>query len=278
MELYSQHVAQELRRRRFGLLLAGGALAPFSLLDLTLPNGRVVALAGVAWTAALLTAGLLQRPWRPRLAAAGIALAVVASVGGTLAKVQATGGSPSPFFGLLLALAPVAALVVPELPGAALAVGLLGAVGGAAIRQAEGRGAADVIYWMALAGGCIAVSLYASGLARRQARRELALERQQREAQQELAQAEVQHLRMERLAAAGRLAAAVSHEVNNPLAAIRANLAWLQRECTAADAERREVLGESLEAIQRINLTMGQLRQVASDAVELGPKADPAES
>jgi len=72
----------------------------------------------------------------------------------------------------------------------------------------------------------------------------------------ELARAEAALSQQERLAALGRFARGVAHEVNNPASVVTANLRWL-REATAEGgdepADVAEVVGESLEAMTRIN-------------------------
>jgi signal transduction histidine kinase len=71
----------------------------------------------------------------------------------------------------------------------------------------------------------------------------------------DLARAEQALSLAERLAALGRFANGVAHEVNNPASVVTANLRWLADALEAGDdrADMTEVVGESLESMRRIN-------------------------
>jgi len=72
----------------------------------------------------------------------------------------------------------------------------------------------------------------------------------------ELARAEAALSQQERLAALGRFARGVAHEVNNPASVVTANLRWLRESVAAGEdepADVAEVVGESLDAMTRIN-------------------------
>ena len=77
-----------------------------------------------------------------------------------------------------------------------------------------------------------------------------------------------------RLAAVGELAAGIAHEINNPLAFVRANLALLRREaeCYASEAEKRgpgaalpeewvEILDESIDGVDRAVTIVRDIRE-----------------
>jgi len=83
-----------------------------------------------------------------------------------------------------------------------------------------------------------------------------------------LRQAQSRLLEASRLAATAQLAAAVAHEVNNPLSALKANVAWLAQGPGGArpSGERAEVLADSLAAIGRISLSVARLRELAAPA------------
>jgi len=69
------------------------------------------------------------------------------------------------------------------------------------------------------------------------------------------------------VAEVGRLAAAVSHEINNPLAAVKTNVRWLGSESTAREppAERAEVVSDTLGAVERIARIVADLKQRAAE-------------
>lgn len=88
------------------------------------------------------------------------------------------------------------------------------------------------------------------------------LERAVEERTRELADAQEALLRAENLAALGQLAAGVAHEINNPTAAIMANLAYLEQglvEEGALPVDGRDCIKESLASTRRIASIVRQL-------------------
>lgn len=85
--------------------------------------------------------------------------------------------------------------------------------------------------------------------------------------------------RTQRLQTAGTLAAGVAHEVNNPLAFIRANLSQIHRmgelveasaegeaeKLTAELADLRQIADETLDGIERIERIVGEMRGLSGD-------------
>jgi signal transduction histidine kinase len=84
----------------------------------------------------------------------------------------------------------------------------------------------------------------------------------------ELVEAEAALLHAEKMAAIGRLSAGVAHEINNPAAAVRANVEYLRDgiRAGAVPADALESLGESLESIDRIATIVRQLRDLGRAA------------
>ena len=87
------------------------------------------------------------------------------------------------------------------------------------------------------------------------------LERLVAERTDALVAAEATLIRTEKMAALGRLAAGVAHEINNPTAAVAANLAYLSDaiEVGVIPPDGRECVDESMQAIARITKIVGQL-------------------
>ena len=80
--------------------------------------------------------------------------------------------------------------------------------------------------------------------------------------------------RVERLAALGSVAAAVAHEVKNPLASMRIRLDLLRRGISPQDAEHLAVLGSE---VDRLNQTVSQLLTYARPGTPLFGPVDPGE-
>jgi len=92
----------------------------------------------------------------------------------------------------------------------------------------------------------------------------------------------------QKLESVGFLAAGVAHEVNNPLAFVRSNLAHIQGACESLGkfaqpgdaelpaelAELPEVVAETLEGIERISTIVDQMRRLSRDATEEDGQVD----
>ncbi len=204
--------------------------------------------------------------------APGVRVHAVPWLGMTLADAVPTG------LGVLVFFIAVGALLVPLIHyvrewkagvqyAAPQAVGLAFLVGTAINDTLVGMGVYDGIYLVDAGFLVLVVSVGSIG-ARRfvQDARELdALSRQLEhlveERTRELAAVQTASMRNEKLAAIGRLAAGVAHEVNNPAAAVLANLEYLQSflERGEMPADARDCVEESLAAIARIARIVRQL-------------------
>lgn len=262
MKIWPRVFSASARRRRAILLAAAAVSAPFVLLELAMPSGGLLALIGCAWCAGMLMAALLQREGHPLGCAGGMLLVCAVWLATSLVKIQLTGGSESPYVALLFAFAPCVALLVPELPGLALVGAVLSTVAGTLVRVSERRSAVDVASWAILASMVAGMAVYAAALARAQAERELRLERERRQALEALSTAERAGLETRQLAEAGRLAAAIAHDVNGPLSAARSNLSCLLEDPALPEDDRRDALRETREAVQRIIDIVGQVEAV----------------
>lgn len=82
---------------------------------------------------------------------------------------------------------------------------------------------------------------------------------EQSKAQQELAAAQRQLVQSEKMAALGRFASGVAHEVKNPLAILLGGLEYLKEKLTDADKDVREALSKMREAVLRANTIVKDL-------------------
>src|SRR5262245_51021060 len=77
-------------------------------------------------------------------------------------------------------------------------------------------------------------------------------------------------IQAEKLALAGQLAAAVAHEVNNPLAVVRANLEELR--ALAVDEQMAELVAETLRGVDRISELVAGFRRLATPLKQRTPE------
>ena len=79
----------------------------------------------------------------------------------------------------------------------------------------------------------------------------------------------------ERFASLGRLAAAVAHEINNPLSYVKGNLIYAKRQTTATNADEvRQALKEALDGVERIRVIVDDLRGLTRPPENEAPQAD----
>jgi C4-dicarboxylate-specific signal transduction histidine kinase len=122
------------------------------------------------------------------------------------------------------------------------------------------------------------ISTTSTALYRKLHRTEVELEHQRTQALEQLATVERERARTERLVVLGRLAAGVAHEINNPLAYVRANVgllkADLESDTLPPKAELAAMLSESLVGLDRIATITQDLQGYArspSDTTEPTP-------
>jgi signal transduction histidine kinase len=254
-----------IRYRRRTMFLAAALVAACYAIDLVLGHGTPVLVQRAAWVVAVLFAAALQRPGRPGLAYVGVHLATLASGLLVVTLVAASGGTRSIYAPMLLVLPFAAVIAISDVATTPLVTGVVCSIGGAAIRRAEGQGTPEIAAWLLLSGILTVLAAWGVVATRRRWTDELAAERDRARALEDLAESERRRAEAERLAQVGQLAAEVAHEVNNPLAVVKANVGWLaQAHLPDVDPEERtSVIADAAESVERISDIVLQLRTAA---------------
>jgi signal transduction histidine kinase len=157
---------------------------------------------------------------------------------------------------LLAALASNGGTLAPALQGIA-AVG-----GGAFLLRHEARPWGEVAIWVTTNAAGTAYALAAAWRARRRQEAHVRLLAERAAAQAMLAEAERRRGEAERWVTAGHMADQVAHDVNSPLASLRANLAFAREELalSGADPEVLQALRDGEEAIEEIRGAVSSLK------------------
>lgn len=181
-----------------------------------------------------------------------------------LGLIHLTGAAASPYFPLLVSTPLLLAQVYPVHPVGNLLIGAITGVGALLMMQGAGRSWVDALFWCFLCAGAAVLGLYVAHQTRRAiaAEERASVEQARREAIERVARQEFTRARSEKLATLGRLAANVLHELNNPLAFVRANLEFLRQELHARPQEDTQPL---LEALEDTRTGVERLRQIAAD-------------
>ncbi|HEX8705867.1 MAG TPA: ATP-binding protein [Myxococcaceae bacterium] len=214
-----------------------------------------VALAGVA----VLTERVGRTPGRVLSGSYGVVTGAV-----YLGLVVFTGGAPSPYFYFYPCLPLVVSRVSNRYLVAAHTCGLVSALGGGGLLYGAEGSLGFAAAWSFVVLVMMFFGMYGGAQFQkaRSAEAEVQLERSRREALEKLAVSERQRAQSEKLATIGRLAANVAHELNNPIAYVRSNLSFLEREVLSP----RDTSAEELrEAFQDVTAGVERIRQIVSD-------------
>ncbi len=245
------------------LLLTGTVIPSLTLVQLLW--GLSYMLLGVG-----VSKGVLA-PWAAGTLAAMVCIPAVAAI------IHFTGGPASPFFVAIVCAPLIIALFAPDsrLPTLVSFGGMLGAV--VVLNVLAGVPPRAFLH-QALVFGCVgAFGLYGGRTYRRLREAEKVAQEQRLSALEQLAESERLRLRaereraeVERLVLVGQLASGVAHEVNNPLAFVKSNLHYLERELldaagTPDKAELRELLDETRQGVLRIQQIVTDLRRFARE-------------
>lgn len=228
-------------------------------------DGPGLTVVGTAvWAAVLLATGLVPGP-NGRLNRPLASLAAIASVV-ALALPAATPLGMDPATSIWVMVLPLLYLVVSPSDPVVSAMSVLASTAAMWWLSATtpSHDVTETARWVvqtALAGS---VAVMASFWFRRERDQDLAREREQSRVAQELAVSERLRARAEELASTGRIAAEVSHEINNPLTYVATNLEYL-REILPTDGrspELEEALDHATEGADRI-------RQIVADLLSM---------
>ncbi|SEL76680.1 His Kinase A (phospho-acceptor) domain-containing protein [Stigmatella aurantiaca] len=177
-----------------------------------------------------------------------------------------TGALESPYVYLVFTLPLVVAFAFPEERNVTTVCGVICFVGtGWQVWVTEtsfSQGSA----WLSLIALSTFLGEYGSSRFRKEleVRNEVRVERTRREAAEKFARAVRHQTQSEKLATVGRLAANVMHEINNPLAFVRSNLHFLQKELLALPLPS-EVRGEFEEVLTETRTGLDRIQQIVAD-------------
>ena len=273
-------VALGIRRveRRRAFLLVAGLVASCACLDLASGQPLRVLLPHAALFLAMVSGAAIATRSPDRWLRRGTLLAVLVGLSGVTWLAQLGGGVYGGWFSSLVVVPFAIALFAPADPVFVGIGGLATLASGALLAIAARRPLQADLFWAAPMLSSTALAVYGSAMDRRRVLSESGAEQRGLE-QRERMQA------TERLAAVGTLAAGVGHEINNPLAYVKANLDWLCDEnlsSQATPAERRAALAECLHGVERIQATVADLRLLSRredesrDQVTVGETVDEA--
>ncbi|QRN93638.1 histidine kinase [Archangium violaceum] len=239
-------------------------------------DSRLV-LVQLAWSTSFVLLGLgvgVLPGWFPGLAAGLVCLASVTAI------IHFTGGPASPYLALLVAVPLLLAMFTPDsrlpmlltLGATVCAVAVLDVLAGVPTRVLVPRAVTFALVGM--------IGAFGSKTYRRLREAERVAQEERLAALEQLAKserlrlhAERERAEVDRLVMVGQLAAGVAHEVNNPLAFVRANLSYLKEELRREDsppdpAELGEVLTETEQGLLRIQQIVTDLRRFSREGSE----------
>ena len=248
-----------LRPTQVALYAAGAGMLAFT------PFAALASAQVVAWQlgwAALTTAGawLLGKTVAQR---ARRLMCIIAAFIPTLYApvVVLTGGPSAPTFAWMVAM-PLGLILIFRGNREAVVAGAVSAVLAAALVCAALPPPPPIfvlrVVQVAVAAGLAVTGAHAFAVA---ARRETEAIEAQRLAAEALSQSELRRERAERSLYLMRLARALAHEVNNPLAILMSNIQLLQTDATRPDDV--EALNDALHGVERIRDVVDELRSIA---------------
>jgi signal transduction histidine kinase len=217
--------------------------------------------ARLAWSLLLLATALALVHGKPGPIRVMAQLASLGTVLLYLLLVSLTGRSRSHLLSFTFVLVMVLPIVMPELIALALCASALLLGGAWTMFWLDGAGLGEMLGWGHV--GLVALGIAALlGHALRRARlAELTQTEARVEAQVKLAESERRLAEEDKLAALGRLAGEIAHEINSPLAAARSTATYLRDRLPEGDSEGREAGRDLVGSLDRVAESVRRLRR-----------------
>ncbi|MBL8952400.1 MAG: response regulator [Myxococcaceae bacterium] len=186
-----------------------------------------------------------------------------------------TGGTASPAFSFLWVLPVLVGIVCLEEPTADVVATFVTIGCGVLLLTSEGRGAAHVLYFVLVTTTLGTLSAAGTWLRRKNHRAELIALKERdddrRRTEEALAAARQRLAQTDRVTALGTLAAGIAHEINNPLAAVVANVSYVSESLgKSAPLDVKELcvaLSDAQQAAMRV-------RDIVKDFKAFSPSPD----
>jgi signal transduction histidine kinase len=281
----------QLRVKRRIYLVSAGLILAIPLAH-TLLSGTInprLALVQFLWSLCFVLLGMVVgagwlAPWASGSASALVCILAVSAI------IHITGGPASPYFVALISAPLLLAMFTPDsrLPTLVSLGAMLGAV--VVLNVLAGLPPRTFLPQVVTFGLIGAIGVYGGRTYQRLREAEKVAQEQRLKALEQLAESERRRLQAEReraevdrLVLVGQLATGVAHEVNNPLAFVKSNLHYLERELLDEDsppdmAEVRELLDETRQGVLRIQQIVTDLRRFSREENAPCERSSPQEA
>ncbi len=253
------------RDRRWVVYSVAGVILGCGALDLLLFDGVPWGAFAVrlAWAGLFVVYALVLPRLRGRSLDTSLAITALGTCMAWVSLSAQLGGGFSPYFWWMLVLPLLYGTLAPDTLPAATTAGVGTVVANNVLLAAEEADAAQHALWSVISLTTAGLAVIAVLTYRRLLANESRQERSRARAEQELAISEQRRAHAEKLALIGRLAAGIVHEINNPLAYVKANIEHLHQDPGALRTQLAELLGECQLGIGRIEEIVADLNSFA---------------